>query len=1081
MAETHQSFGDTLSSGIQDVAALLPLLGTEQCERQVGSALERGYIYAAASSLSLFGSLGIVKVAFSTFLATIIFPFYGSQWLGNAGFITRGTVSSMVTIDEDTGLYGAEVKLRMLLEEQHIDNPDMVSGFEWSGWRHAQQEDSRPEKGWYMGGSNFSSYCREIVTDTVRMDFKELARDFKAMVRGFAFRWRSIKSTSTEILQSWNGMLIKTSMLSAIISISPYIYLASGNWSNSVSWIYPALRSFGSLLCVVCIQLALQLRIHRIANAGLAWMKFNERGSVPSKALPADEGGVMLEERIRTHLAAKIHTPSTLEKGLSEHLSQTEKEVLMEFLSVDPVLAVYQFLIACGMAMIVAGYVGCFSIVGQTGVPYGPYVWFAMETALSLLRITLWGLNPSWNDDTGLTMTLQLHSSEDPYYPLITSPNNATDLGFGDITSHPKPFTVYSEVDFFAAATAWIGPLQRLEAKSLSLYYALIVDQFDNASARRKYLSITVLLTDSQSYTFLARGLDTIESLHIHTSKLEILSGTGMYQAHLGSRLQRGNDGFFRSQLFRDVVIHAQRLRMRLFGGYEQNQLPLKWNISGPQGIQSPHGDCLADGAPLSIHDEKYINLQKLWDFTLAYIQTLHFGLDSPIEELGITAAGCVLKEAVMMMKSALLEVYLWDRERTFIVNRRKDERLAFQLVPECIYAMEMRIISQRDYAQARYQGIDWDLPLHYTCRYVESLRDEFSGAWDYLRTALQKLRSSTETDNLYREIRWLWNSITDGIDPIMELCEHLLPPSIPEILASITTGTELEDELQCLSLSLIAIAKAPDPNLSAPYVPVTEASDFTLTSIRMNKHLCALKIDPELIPAGLTKSIGRHNLGEYLRSVMYPDQTNQVEQMTTLIIRFKFSDLISEVTREAVAEHIAANPNILCLSGMKCHLPGTTCEQPHCKAVFANRRAWKERAQQSSLFLYRVGFEGGGENQTAALDVKGDRMVLFESGRCFVLFHCPGPGDITITLSVRQRYDSPTELAATMESERENYSETRYYDVPSSRARTAEQVVFQFPNVPRGHGEIGIIDRDGVAWGIRGLVDMQWSPRQQI
>ncbi|KAK7015831.1 hypothetical protein VNI00_019051, partial [Paramarasmius palmivorus] len=54
-----QNFGDTLSSGIQDIAALLPLLGTQQCEFQVGSSLEKGYVYAAASTLSLFGSLGI--------------------------------------------------------------------------------------------------------------------------------------------------------------------------------------------------------------------------------------------------------------------------------------------------------------------------------------------------------------------------------------------------------------------------------------------------------------------------------------------------------------------------------------------------------------------------------------------------------------------------------------------------------------------------------------------------------------------------------------------------------------------------------------------------------------------------------------------------------------------------------------------------------------------------------------------------------------------------------------------------------------------------------------------------------------
>ncbi|EEB99416.1 hypothetical protein MPER_00913 [Moniliophthora perniciosa FA553] len=133
MSDNAASFGNILSSGIQDVAALLPLLGTAQCERHVGSALEKGYLYAAATSLSLFGSLGIVRAAFATLLATFTYPFYGGRWLDDAGFPTPGSVSSMVSIDQDTGLYGAELKLQKLLEEQHIDHPDMVLGFDWTG------------------------------------------------------------------------------------------------------------------------------------------------------------------------------------------------------------------------------------------------------------------------------------------------------------------------------------------------------------------------------------------------------------------------------------------------------------------------------------------------------------------------------------------------------------------------------------------------------------------------------------------------------------------------------------------------------------------------------------------------------------------------------------------------------------------------------------------------------------------------------------------------------------------------------------------------------------------------------------
>ncbi|KAJ7842656.1 hypothetical protein B0H14DRAFT_2359507 [Mycena olivaceomarginata] len=53
--------GASLVSGIQDISAFLPIIGTDQCERHVGEALEGGYLYAAAAPLSMFGSLGIVK------------------------------------------------------------------------------------------------------------------------------------------------------------------------------------------------------------------------------------------------------------------------------------------------------------------------------------------------------------------------------------------------------------------------------------------------------------------------------------------------------------------------------------------------------------------------------------------------------------------------------------------------------------------------------------------------------------------------------------------------------------------------------------------------------------------------------------------------------------------------------------------------------------------------------------------------------------------------------------------------------------------------------------------------------------
>ena len=144
MSNNPSNFASTLASGIQDVAALLPLLGTDQCERHAGEALLKGYLYAAISPVSIFGSLGLVKAAFAVWLASITYPFFGGRWLDDAGFSTPGSVSSMVTISKGTGRYGAEVAVERLLKEQNISDIQLVKEFKISDGRGARISGDTP-------------------------------------------------------------------------------------------------------------------------------------------------------------------------------------------------------------------------------------------------------------------------------------------------------------------------------------------------------------------------------------------------------------------------------------------------------------------------------------------------------------------------------------------------------------------------------------------------------------------------------------------------------------------------------------------------------------------------------------------------------------------------------------------------------------------------------------------------------------------------------------------------------------------------------------------------------------------------
>ncbi|KAK7033957.1 hypothetical protein VNI00_012584 [Paramarasmius palmivorus] len=992
MSNEPENFGDTLSGGIQDVSALLPLLGTEQCERHVGSSLEKGYFYAAASTLSLFGSLGSVKAGFATFVGTMTYSkFYGGRWLDDAGFGTAGSVSSMVTIDKDTGLYGAEVKLRKLLEEQHIDDPHLVSGFEWPGWRRA---------------------------------------------RG--------RYEPAEALKEWNGR----------------------SWEEGG-------KQF---------SLALQLRIHHITTTSLQWMKFKHNNSdvfeekYARKAQP-------LEQRIREYLR-QSNPPSSTEEG-RDRAPEDIQAKLTEILYVDPMLVTYQLLIAVGMAMIVAGYIGCFSLVKSSDASAGPYVWFAMEAALSLVRIVLWGWNPSWDEETGLTMTLQLHTSDDPYYPMITSPHIREDLGFAEKVPSPRSFTVYNEGEFFAAATSWIGPLQRLGANSITLYYALLACQASEKQATStafKDLSITILLTDSRAFTFVCHERDA-ESIAVFSSKLEMLPGTGSYyQVTLASQIKQENDGFLRSPLFHDVLEHAQHIRSRLFQvGEKQSTLSLTWNLSGTPSSQSGDlEDRISVGSALSDHDKKYIDLRKLWYSVSTFLdnqQHARVGLVPGITDASGKRAPFIENEILTIIECAILEVYLWERECTFVDGRRDlDKRLATQLRPECLREMHSRLAARKQEVTWRYQQYGRQDPTQEPDSHFELLGLHLKKTWDHLEDALQALRSSVDADDLYRRVQEIRNTVATVVaapSPSMTMKQftELLPKMIGTTLDSeaIWGGDEPRGErLSHLWLLLATFAGTSMPSNSwVPYIPVTQnntASSFTLACAQDDHDACALELDGVVVQK------------QYLQWASHRQQviSAQKPQLTTLILRH--FDNGSEEHKAAVTEHVTKHPNILSLAGMECHAPGDDCRRSYCRAVFANRRAWKRNVRHGSFFTYRVGFEA---SDSVDAQARGDHIRLWDEGRCLVLFFNPTPGELVLTFLTRRRKKSIVlEAILKWDADADGFPCTQTYKIPAREAKNElQRVVFRFRTMAQGFGELAIQRLQRYEhWKIHGQVELQWE-----
>ena len=119
--------GSTLVGGIQDIAGILPLLGTEQCSEQVSSALTRGYLYAASTPMSIFGSLGVVIAGFKTFVACFSFgDIEGAKILGSMGFKPQGENLSLIMVEagkgkKNTGRYTIETRMDEMIEKLNID------------------------------------------------------------------------------------------------------------------------------------------------------------------------------------------------------------------------------------------------------------------------------------------------------------------------------------------------------------------------------------------------------------------------------------------------------------------------------------------------------------------------------------------------------------------------------------------------------------------------------------------------------------------------------------------------------------------------------------------------------------------------------------------------------------------------------------------------------------------------------------------------------------------------------------------------------------------------------------------------
>lgn len=481
------SVGGTLAGGIQDVSAILPLIGTEQCEKHVGSALTGGYLYAATTPLSIFGSLGIVKAgitilfsSISIYLPHISISVRGNgpsakylgrrKWLGgkllkDAGFQLTGTVAPLIGMDGHR--FKAETRLVEMLEENHLDDPEIIS-----------------------------------------------------------VDWKS---------QHWNIMLVISTIIAAALSLTPYIALFLGplSWRPSgihFPWLFPALRIIGSCTATVACQFVIQSRVVSLMKNRIIWMTIDRRANAEPNNLklkypliqwdanlPAElciwsletclsststsiqqEDGCKRPEHDGT-IQDQQDIISSLSIGIPDHLSVPIIMPLEEqIFNINDLRQLQQghfptpardaayttlawVMLGLSLPATVAGYIGCFTLVSSIApTGNGPLVWVGLEAALSVLRIIIWASNPTFDEETEVTLGLKLSEHQpmvttNDYNPHITTANH----------EERKPFDLVPEREFLQRITPFTGPLDQVSnTENITLYFTVTSDYDENDDSR---------------------------------------------------------------------------------------------------------------------------------------------------------------------------------------------------------------------------------------------------------------------------------------------------------------------------------------------------------------------------------------------------------------------------------------------------------------------------------------------------------------------------------------------------------------------------------------------------------------------
>ncbi|KAJ7020387.1 hypothetical protein C8F04DRAFT_1242007 [Mycena alexandri] len=610
MARTND--GTSLVSGIQDISAFLPIIGTDQCERHVGEALEGGYLYAAAAPLSMFGSLGIVKA--STAILVASFSPGSAQMLVNAGFKLEGSVAAML---------GTAAAKRGALTTSK-DNASGVS--------HAE----------YIAAQRF----RTLLTE------QHIVKSQPKLVFNYT---------------RWNWELCISTGLLACLSFLPYIGLIRDSDPPSRSfpaWAPPLMRIIGSAVSVIVAQMIIQGQIRWALESMLD-------GTDPrSPTSDVEKGNHSTNPDVATIIQPSSST-SMYDSGTgndsdsiawsrrltgpnSSPGSVAQDEIIRDtFLAPPPsprgivsraFFAGLQFMLFIGIGATAVGYLGCFTVV-QNAPADSTYMWLGIEIALAILRIYIWGLNPSRDEATGLILELQLSNDLDQA-PNITTPQDLQDQILTSKPTERALFVILTDSEFLEYISPYTGPVERFSDPDnhVAIYYTL-AGCFSGESEEAKALLTTILDLESRTTFLLVNYCSLIDGgcgssdRAIYSAASELLEDIGIMTAKCGSQLHPEHK-FRNTERFGAIAQHSQTVANRIGGMGRVTRLHVSWGLELSASELEKRKQMDALTSPLTQFEKAYLEVQRL-----AYPWRSNFD-----NELDLHAVECMA--AILELKS---------------------------------------------------------------------------------------------------------------------------------------------------------------------------------------------------------------------------------------------------------------------------------------------------------------------------------------------------------------------------------------------------------------------------------------------